>query len=120
MNNENREGYLIELANDIVKMTDSVIGVIGKITSLSAEEYMIVKEWYEQLAGHEFNIVRDAIDVRKNAIGYLKSKNIMVPDDPTYDVEQFNPRSSKDFFSEWNSSEMDSGRKRQYNYMKIY
>ena len=74
MNNENREGYLIELAN--VKMTDSVIGVIGKITSLSAEEYMIVKEWYEQLAGHEFNIVRDAIDVRKNAIGYLKSKNI--------------------------------------------
>ena len=104
MNNGNKDIYLIELANDIVKMTDSVIGVIGKITSLSAEEYMIVKDWYEQLAGHEFNIVRDAIDVRKNAIGYLKSKNILVPDDPTYDVEQFNPRSSEDFFKDWGSS----------------
>ena len=112
MNEQNRDEYLIELANDIVKMTDSVIGVIGKITSLSVEDYTIVKEWYEQLAGHEFNIVRDAVDVRKNAVGYLKSKNIMVPDDPTYDVEQFNPRKSNEYFNDWNSFGTENSRKR--------
>ena len=112
MNGENREEYLIELANDIVKMTDSVIGVIGKITSLSTEDYRIVKDWYEQLAGHEFNIVRDAVDVRKNAIGYLKSKNIMVPEDPKYDIQQFNPRSREDFLKEWNGFETENSRKR--------
>ena len=114
INNEekNSEEYLIGLANDIVKMTDSVIGVIGKITSLSAEDYKIVKEWYEQLAGHEFNIVRDAIDVRKNAMDYLRSKNIHIPDDPTYDIEQFNPMSSKDFFNNWGISDREDGHSR--------
>ena len=109
---KNREDYLISLADDIVKMTDSVIGVIGKITSLSTDDYMIVKDWYEKLAGHEFNIVRDAIDVRKNAIGYLKSKNIEVLDDPTYEVEQFNPMSSEEFFRNWNDNDRESGRGR--------
>ena len=114
MNNEekNREDYLISLADDIVKMTDSVIGVIGKIVSLSAEEHKIVKEWYEQLAGHELDIVRDAIDVRRNAIDYLKSKNIHVPDDPTYEVEQFNPMSRDDFFKNWNNFDSENGRRR--------
>ena len=93
-------------------MTDSVIGVIGKISSLSAEDYMIVKEWYEQLAGHEFNIVRDALDVRKNAINYLRSKNIDVPDDPTYEVEQFNLVSREDFFRNWNGLDNENGPKR--------
>lgn len=110
--NENREQHLISLANDIVKMTDSVIGVIGKITSLSGEEYKIVKDWYEQIAGHEFNIVRDAIDIRKNAMDYLKSKNIKVPEDPTYDVEQFNPTSNKDFVRNWNASNLEPKHRR--------
>ena len=112
MNEDNREKHLIGLANDIVKMTDSVIGVIGMITSLSSDDYKIVKELYEQLAGHELEITRDAIDIRKKAIGYLKSRNIMVPDEPTYDVEQFNPRSSADFFKTWDSDGLDFGRKR--------
>lgn len=114
MNDEekNREDYLIGLADDIVKMTDSVIGVIGKITSLPADDYKIVKEWYEKLAGHEFNIVRDAIDVRKNAIDYLRSKSINVPDDPTYEVEQFNPMSNEDFFRNWNNIDDEHGRSR--------
>jgi len=110
--NENNNDYLISLADYIVKMTDSVIGVIGKITSLSAEDYKIVKEWYEKLAGHEFNIVRDAIDVRKNAINYLKSMNIEVLDDPNYEVEQFNPMSTEDFFRNWNNLDNENGRRR--------
>jgi len=110
--NKNNNDYLISLADDIVKMTDSVIGVIGKITSLSAEDYKIVKEWYEKLAGHEFNIVRDAIDVRKNAINYLKSMNIEVLDDPNYEVEQFNPMSTEDFFRNWNNLDNENGRRR--------
>ena len=111
-NNENNENHLVELAHDIVKMTDSVIGVIGKITTLSSDDYQTVKEWYEQLVGHEFNIVRDAVDVRKNAISYLKSKNIYVPDDPTYDVEQYNPMNTLEFFKNWNGSDIDSSKKR--------
>ena len=114
MNNDdkNREDYLISLADDIVKMTDSVIGVIGKITSLPADDYKVVKEWYEKLAGHEFNIVRDAIDVRKNAMDYLKSRNIEVLDDPTYEVEQFNPMSREDFLRNWNDLDNENGRSR--------
>lgn len=110
--NKNREDYLISLADDIVKMTDSVIGVIGKITSLPADDYKVVKEWYEKLAGHEFNIVRDAIDVRKSAIGYLRSKNIEVLDDPAYEVEQFNPMSREEFFRNWNNFDNENGRRR--------
>lgn len=107
---EKKEQRLIEIAKGIVEMTDSVIGVTGKIAELNSDDLRLFKNWFEQIAGHELKIPQDALEVRKYLIDYLKNNNIEVPEEPKYETEQYNFSTSVDFFNSWNNDDMFSSR----------
>ena len=81
---------LIEIAKELVEMSDSVIGVTGKILEYNDVDLELVKKFYESKTNSVLSIPKDAIKLRKILMEYLRENNIEVREDPTYEIEQFN------------------------------
>ena len=97
------EKHFIDIALEIVEMTDSAIGVTGRIAELSLGDFAMLKNWYEDKTGLKMVIPQDSLKVRKCLIDYLKSKNIDVPKDPKYDIDKKTIINSNEFFHNWES-----------------
>ena len=108
MENEER---LIVIANEIVGMRNTVLGIIGKILELKEKtnnsgktDFELLKSWYEQKVGRELNVAKDALDIRRLLVEFLKSKNIDVPDDNELEMEQFDfIFSNDDYLTNWDN-----------------
>ena len=97
------EKHFIDIALEIVEMTDSVIGVTGRIAELSLSDFAMLKDWYEDKTGLKMVIPQDSIKVRKCLIDYLKSKNIDISEEPRYDMDKKTIINSNEFFHNWES-----------------
>jgi hypothetical protein len=79
---------LIEIAKELVEMSDSVIGVTGKILEYNDVDLELVKKFYESKTNSVLSIPKDAIKLRKILMEYLRENNIEVRDDPTYEIDE--------------------------------
>jgi len=113
---------LLEIAKEIVivtdangkeKLNDSVMVTTGKILELDIENFGLLRTWFKEKTGTEFEIPRRAIEVRNLLRDYLISKNIFVPELPKYETIESKPRTSNDFFREWGSENSFSSNRRK-------
>ena len=113
MNSENE--HLINIAHEIVAMSDSVIGITGILLEYKKrkeDDYNLIKTWFSKKTGMELEPPKNVIELRKLLMKYLRENGIEVPDDPTYETEQFNPRSNDEYFKILNDDSI-SGRSRR-------
>ena len=105
---DNVNNRLINIAQEIVDMSDSVIGVTGKILGYKNGDLNLIKAWFNNKTGRELSIPKDAVEIRKLLMEYLRENGIEVLDDPTYEIEQFNPKSSEDYLKILNDDSVTS------------
>ena len=96
---------LIEIAKELVEMSDSVIGVTGKILEYNDVDLELVKKFYESKTNSVLSIPKDAIKLRKILMEYLRENNIEVRDDPTYEIEQFNAVNIENYLKNLNNDD---------------
>lgn len=105
-----KEEKLINMAKEIIEMTDSVIGITGKIAGLGSEDFALLKEWFFEVTGRELSIPKDAVEVRKRMMDYLREKNVSFKEDPKYEIHQSN--FSSDFLNHWDQDDQFSRKSR--------
>ena len=96
---------LIEIAKELVEMSDSVIGVTGKILEYNDVDLELVKKFYESKTNSVLSIPKDAIKLRKILMEYLRENNIEVREDPTYEIEQFNAVNIENYLKNLNNDD---------------
>ena len=96
---------LIEIAKELVEMSDSVIGVTGKILEYNDVDLELVKKFYESKTNSVLSIPNDAIKLRKILMEYLRKNNIEVREDPTYEIEQFNTVNIENYLKNLNNDD---------------
>ena len=104
--NNNDEMRLINIAREIVEMSDSVIGVTGKILGYGNDDFKLIKDFYESKANKVLSIPKDSVELRKLLMDYLKENNIEVHDDPTYEIEHFDPKSNENYLKNWENDDI--------------
>ena len=113
--NSDYQNRLLRIAKDIVividacgveKLNDSVLVVTGNILELNIEDFRLLRDWFKEKTGSEFEIPRKSMEVRDLLSEYLISNNISVPELPKYEIQQSSFRDSSDFFREWASDDV--------------
>lgn len=119
---QDSQKQLLKIAKDIVivtdgkgdkKLNDSVIVVTGKILELSIEDFRLLRDWFKEKTGCEFEIPKKSIEVRELLRDLLVSNKISVPELPKYEMQQSNFKSSSDFLKEWGSDDVFSSKRRR-------